>query len=267
MADRFSEDEQPAAAIVLRSSSGRTAAMWIVGGLAVLMMLAVIVAWPLVRRTIDSYLRRHACSENMHKLAVALQNYYDEHGVYPPAIVYDARGVPQHSWRVLILPQLGQEEEKLYQRYRLDESWDSAHNRPLADEMPRVYACPVDPGTSESNTSYLALVNAANGQFAAQPPAATAAVPNPVAPVGKLIVEVAESDIVWTEPRDLLLGQTPGSVRPGNGPGKLPDRFSYHIEGSHLVDTDGDSALATDRQMRAALKAADKAVEQANAAE
>ena len=153
MADHFTEDEQPAAAIVLPSSSRRSVAIWLLGSLAVAVVLAVIIGWPVVRRTFESYFRRQACSQNLHKIAVALQNYHDEYGVYPPAIIYDGRGQPRHSWRVLILPQLGQEEEKLYKRYRLDEAWNSPHNRPLGDDMPRVYACPVDPGSSDSNTS------------------------------------------------------------------------------------------------------------------
>ncbi len=260
MADRFAEDEQPAAAIVLRSSSGRKVAVCVLGGFALLLVLAVIVGWPLARRTFESYLRRQACAQNMHKIAVALQNYYDEHGVYPPAIACDARGRPRHSWRVLILPQLGKEEENLYKRYRLDEPWDSPHNRPLAEEMPRVYACPIDPGATRAETSYLAVVNAANGRFAAQPPAPTAATPNPMPPVDKLVVEVAESGILWSEPRDLLVGQTSGPAAQSN----LPGQFSYHVEGSHLVDRDGDCALLRDGQMRAALNAADQAIAQAN---
>lgn len=264
MSDSFTPDEQPVSAIVLPASR-RPVAVWVLGGLAVAVILAVVLGWPLVRRTVESYLRRQACSQNLHKIAVALQNYYDEHGVYPPAIVYDARGKPTQSWRVLILPQLGQEEEKLYKRYRLDEPWDSPHNRPLAEEMPRVYACSVDPGTVDLHTSYVAVVNAANGQFAAQPPPATAAAPNPAAPVNTLVIEISESGIVWTEPRDLLVGHAAGSAGQTK-PSKLPDQFSYHVEGSHLVDTDGDCALLIDSQLRTALKAADQAVKEANSA-
>ncbi len=224
------------------------------------LFISIAAGVPIARRTIESYLLRQTCSQNLHKIAVALQNYHDEHGVYPPAIAYDGRGVPKHSWRVLILPQLGKDEEELYKRYRLDEPWDGPNNRPLADEMPRVYACPVDPGAMGSGASYLALVNAANGQFAAQPPAPTAATPNPTAPVDKLVIEVAESGIIWTEPRDVSLGQAAGSA----GTTSLPARFSYHAEGSHLVDTDGESVLLTNDQVHAALEPADQAVAEAN---
>lgn len=262
MADPFTQHEQPVAAIVQRSASGRRLALSVLGLCAVLLVLGLLAGWPLLVRTLDSYLRRQKCAEQMHKIAVGLQNYCDEYGAYPPAIVHDARGQPAHSWRVLILPYLGQNEEQLYKRYRLDEPWDGPNNRPLADEMPRVYACPLDPGAVESNTSYLALVNAANGRFAAQPPAPTAATPKPTAPVDKLVVEVAESGILWTEPKDLMLGPTTGP----SPPVKLAHRFSYHVDGSHMVDTDGQATLLSDQKLRAVLEAADKAIVKANGA-
>lgn len=262
MADNFTDNEQPVAAIVLRSSSGRRLGLWILLGMAGLLVLGLIAAWPMLLRTFDSWQRRQNCSRQLHKIGVALQNYYDEYGVYPPAIVYNAGGRPMHSWRVLILPHLGQEEEKLYKRYRLDEPWDGPNNRPLADEMPRVYACPVDPGAVEAHTSYLALVDAATGQFAAQPPAPNAATPNPTAPVDKLVVEVAESGILWIEPKDLMLGATSASA----GRPNLPDRFSYHVDGSHLLNNDGECVLLTDDKLHAALEAADRAISPASGA-
>lgn len=256
MADKFTENEQPVAAIVLRSSSGRRLGLWILLAIAGLLFLGLIAAWPVVLRTFNSYKRRLNCSQQLHKIGVALQNYYDEYGVYPPAIAYDAGGRPMHSWRVLILPHLGQAEEKLYKRYRLDEPWDGPNNRALADEMPRVYACPVDPGAVDAHTSYLALVNAANGKFAAQPPTPNATMPNPTTPVDKLVVEVAESGVVWLEPKDLMLGATSASA----GQPDLPDRFSYHIDGSHLLKDDGDCVLLTVDKLRAALEAAGRAI-------
>ncbi|MCE9532757.1 MAG: DUF1559 domain-containing protein [Planctomycetes bacterium] len=42
------------------------------------------------------------------------------------------------SWRVALLPQLG--EENLYKQFRLDEPWDSEHNFALAKKMPKVFA-------------------------------------------------------------------------------------------------------------------------------
>ncbi len=46
---------------------------------------------------------------------------------------------PQLSWRVHILPYIG--EEELYKQFHLDEPWDSEHNKSLVEKMPAVYAC------------------------------------------------------------------------------------------------------------------------------
>ena len=49
-------------------------------------------------------------------------------------------GNPLHSWRVLLLPYLGKAE--LYGKLRLDEPWDSQHNRQFHDAAVPVYQCP-----------------------------------------------------------------------------------------------------------------------------
>src|SRR5207248_4615898 len=46
-------------------------------------------------------------------------------------------GKALYSWRVLLLPFM--EEKELYEQFRLDEPWDSPHNRPLLARMPLVY--------------------------------------------------------------------------------------------------------------------------------
>src|SRR5439155_26925435 len=71
---------------------------------------------------------------------MALHNYQGEHGRLPPAVVYGEDGTPLHSWRVLLLPYIGQEE--LYSEFRLDEPWDSPHNLALLPRRPRAYAPP-----------------------------------------------------------------------------------------------------------------------------
>ena len=50
----------------------------------------------------------------------------------------DAEGQPRISWRVLILQELGYAE--LYNLFRLDQPWNSPHNRQLIELMPSCYA-------------------------------------------------------------------------------------------------------------------------------
>lgn len=76
--------------------------------------------------------------ENLREIAGAFQKYREANKRYPPAVVYDKNGHPLHSWRVLILPYLG--EEELFRQFHLDESWDSPHNLPLLSKIPQVFA-------------------------------------------------------------------------------------------------------------------------------
>ncbi|WP_165228208.1 sigma-70 family RNA polymerase sigma factor [Aquisphaera insulae] len=55
----------------------------------------------------------------------------------PPTKVPAAEGRPLLSWRVAILPLIG--ERDLYGRFHLDEPWDSPHNRALIPEMPAAF--------------------------------------------------------------------------------------------------------------------------------
>ncbi|MDB5391879.1 MAG: hypothetical protein JWM11_7525, partial [Planctomycetaceae bacterium] len=61
---------------------------------------------------------------NLKRLMLALHHYREQHEHFPPATILgrDGKGKVLHSWRVEILPQLGQ--QKLYDEYHFDEPWD-----------------------------------------------------------------------------------------------------------------------------------------------
>ena len=149
--------------------------------------------------------RRSICQNNLHQIALALQNYHQVNGCFPPAYVADKNGKPMHSWRVLILPYMDQ--SPLYKAYDFTQPWDGPNNKKVLATRPIVYACPADPSAcaaGAAQTSYVAVVG---------PNAAWAGEKSRIAPVDFpggasktiMLVEVAESGIAWTEPRDLPL--------------------------------------------------------------
>jgi hypothetical protein len=83
--------------------------------------------------------RRMGTSNNMKQILLGMFNYESVHRRFPTDIT-DEEGQPLLSWRVAILPYI--EQQELYQRFRLDEPWDSEHNLPLLDQMPEVFAAP-----------------------------------------------------------------------------------------------------------------------------
>jgi hypothetical protein len=81
---------------------------------------------------------RQTTMNNLKQIGLAIHNYHDVHGHYPPAAVVDKKGKKLLSWRVMILPYI--EEERLYKQFKLDEPWDSEHNKKLIPQMPKTYA-------------------------------------------------------------------------------------------------------------------------------
>lgn len=160
----------------------------------------------------NSSTRRSLCLTQLRQIGMALETYQEQFGAYPPAVTRDSSGKPLHSWRILLLPFFGDPDlDSLYQKYRLDEPWNSAHNQTLATRAPSVYVCPED--RASGNTSYVAVV----GAETIWPPDRTVSLRDVLFGDGPgntvALVEVHDSGITWTEPRDVefaALNKLPG---------------------------------------------------------
>jgi len=82
-------------------------------------------------------------SNNLKQLGIALHNYHDVYGCFPPAVVRDADGNPLYSGRVLLLPFLAQ--EHIYRSFDLTEAWDSPRNEAISHMSVNVF---MDPSSS-----------------------------------------------------------------------------------------------------------------------
>jgi hypothetical protein len=72
------------------------------------------------------------------KIALAILEYESEHETFPPSAEHrNPNGKSNLSWRVHLLPYLGQ--QQLYSEFKLDEPWDSEHNGKLLVKMPDIY--------------------------------------------------------------------------------------------------------------------------------
>ena len=102
--------------------------------------------------------RRLECTGNLQRITLAMLLYHAENGTLPPAFSVDDSGKPLHSWRVLLLPYLGHEElAALHGQIRLDEPWDSEHNRQFHEKSLDIYRCPTA-GLEPGKTSYCVIV-------------------------------------------------------------------------------------------------------------
>jgi hypothetical protein len=76
---------------------------------------------------------------NMKQIGLACLNYENAYGCMPQDIV-DKNGKPLLSWRVAILPFL--EQQALFNKFKLDEPWNSEHNKPWSDMAIKTYMSP-----------------------------------------------------------------------------------------------------------------------------
>ncbi len=143
--------------------------------------------------------------DNMHLTLLSqlvMENAHDTKKV--PENIVDAQGKPLLSWRVSLLKYGGDAEIALYKKFKLDEPWDSKHNKEVAEDIPEYY---VDPeGTNY--TPYLGVTGktAAFGQ------------PRPVDKPGQkhvaiVTVDTSKVKVFWTEPKDAPLEKIEENLR------------------------------------------------------
>jgi hypothetical protein len=139
---------------------------------------------------------------------LAVANYHETYGCFPPASVADRDGKPLHSWRVLILPFL--EQPELYNAYNFDEPWDGPNNRKLADKVGRIYLRSGLESDQVHTTSFVAVVGP------------------------ETVVEVPDGKFRWMEPRDLRFDRMSFRINDGSGRG-----LGSRLGGVRVVSVDG----------------------------
>ena len=175
--------------------------------------------------------RRSQCTNNMKQIGLAMHNYLSANrDAFPPAYSVDKAGKPLLSWRVHVLPYLDQQE--LYAQFRLDEPWDSDHNKPLIARMPRTYDCPdaARPLAAAGKTTYLVP----RGPGTLFPGAERVKIGDVNDGTSNTIMVVDAGDasaVEWTKPADwevgpdaaakALLGHHPGGMNVGFADGAV----------------------------------------------
>ncbi len=155
--------------------------------------------------------RRQITLNNLTRISQAFETYRESKGggSYPAQYIGDSNGRPLLSWRVSILPLLGY--EKLYKQFKLNQPWDSNHNRTLIDKIPSVYQ---SPERFDTWTNYLGV----SGSSAAF----NGARPKPIRrwedglENALTIVEVNDDkSVIWTQPEDYKVNYD--NIREGLG--------------------------------------------------
>lgn len=199
-------------------------------GLAALLLCGGLLGFQLIPALLQGNAaeQREQCQSNLRLIALALLNYHDHYGVFPPAVTYSADGQPMHSWRVLILPYV--ENSPMYHSYRMNEPWNSPGNLAITARMPDFYACPSNPqGRTSGQTHYLALDGPGSVLNSREPVRFEDLVDGPNQTL--TVVEARHSGVHWTEPRDLDIRQTHPAAPAGLS--------SFHFGGFQAALADG----------------------------
>lgn len=193
---------------------------------------------PAIQQTRDAA-KRTQSANNLKQIGIALHNYHDVHRRFPPAVLLgkDNRGGAHvHSWRVALLPFLGQEE--LYRQYRFDEPWDSPHNRKITSQAPAVFRNPAE--SSTTNASYFAVIGE-HTAFADKDGIALTQIVDGVS--NTIAVVEAKRAIHWANPKDIEYDFT-GSL----------DLGGYHSGGFHALICDGACRFISSAASKATLE-------------
>lgn len=181
-----------------------------------------------------TYTYPYPSAPKLKNIGLAMHTYHDKHGHLPPVAIYDKAGKPLLSWQVLLLPYL--EEEELFKRFHLDESWDSPHNIQLLKEMPRIYARPpFDPGNDDYGTIYQVFVGPGS-VFEDQKERTLDEIRKADGLGSTVLVIEAAAPVPWTKPQDIEYA--PDKPLPALGRGTGKRKKSGGFEGmSQMVST------------------------------
>lgn len=141
--------------------------------------------------------QRTISTNNLKMIGIAMHSYHDTHGAFPTN--YTTKdGKPGLSWRVALLPYL--EQDKLFREFKLDESWDSAHNAKLIDRIPKVFA-PVR-GRAEKGQTFYQMFSGDNTLLGTGKGVRLQDTTDGTS--NTFMVAEGGSAIIWTKPEDLM---------------------------------------------------------------
>ncbi len=188
-----------------------------------------------------------ASSQNLRKISLALNAYAADNGTYPPRILRDDSGAVLHSWRVLLLPYLG--EDDIYSQFDLRLPWSAPVNRRAADRIP---SCYLRSSTTQRGLPDVASYYMVYGQGTLQPSSGPLAMEEIVDNPSQTILITEGIPLVpsglWTEPIDLDIAPMRGRLKTA---ANVVSGYSVEIgglgDGGVLVATvDGRTHLLTE---------------------
>jgi hypothetical protein len=218
-----------------------TALVLSLGGLSAVAAAFGILVWVALPFVRSNQIRSYRLQSNQHlkQIALAMRNYHNDHGSYPPAYVTDSNGRPMHSWRVLLLPYLA--EHATYEQYDLSKPWDEQTlelQSPL--RIPSVYTSPADADSTTFGHTSFVVITGKQTMFPGPRSTRSAQITDGTAGT-IMVVERHNSGIPWYQPLDLKSAQMQFQI---NGSGQ--EISSNHPGGAWLTMANGTTYFVRD---------------------
>ena len=170
--------------------------------------------------------RRMRSVNNFKHIGLAMHSYSNAHKTFPAHAIYDKDGKkPLLSWRVAILPYLDQQE--LYDEFKLDEPWDSKHNKKLIAKMPKIYE-PLGEEKKGEGLTYFQVFTGPDTLFDGPKKMKIQSITDGTS--NTLLAIEGRDFVVWTKPADLMLP---------NQKNKLPPVGGHFKNGTMIMMCDG----------------------------
>jgi hypothetical protein len=147
---------------------------------------------------------RSQTANNLKQIGLAMHNYDSAYGHLPTAAIYDKNGKPLLSWRVAILPYI--EQDALYRQFKLDEPWDSEHNKKLAENYKiKVYTIPGVDDFKDGKTRFRIFMGGSDKLSAMfEKNIKTKITEITDGTSNTLMVVAAKEAVLWTKPDELI---------------------------------------------------------------
>jgi hypothetical protein len=217
----------------------------ILGSLSGVVTVAILMALllPATQKVREAAARMQSMN-NLKEIGIGMHNYHSANDRLPPqAITGKESGKPLLSWRVALLPYVG--EDLLYKQFKLDEPWDSPNNKPLLNMMPKVYTHPTARTVDPTLTYYQVFVGP-KALFETGKRIKFTDVPDGTS--NTILVAEAANPVPWTKPEDL----------PFDPDGPLPALGGLSSSGFNVMMADGmarsiDPKKVSQQTLRAAI--------------
>ncbi|MDP6444649.1 MAG: DUF1559 domain-containing protein [Pirellulaceae bacterium] len=178
------------------------------GVVIVLILLALLLPAVQAARTAA---RRASSQNNLKQIALAMHNYHDSYNSLPPAYIPDEDGKPMTSWRTLVLPFL--ESQAIHANYDFGKPWDDPVNAAVRLSAIPTYISPNGMNTIPNETNYV-VITGANTLFDGEKAARFADVTDGTSNT-LMLIEIQNSQIEWSEPRDLDIKELDAAIKDG----------------------------------------------------